>query len=156
MRAGVHWSNQLQDGPYRLFAQRREDGTRPWDKRLAIQVRAMLLAGKVLFVAGPNAELTGWGEGRGAKLLAISAADGWGDVWTMSPDGTAKTRLAGSDGKADYFPSWSPDGREIVFCSGTSHSPREGRWTLHILDVATGRVRPLFSGAERALFPDWR
>jgi hypothetical protein len=75
-RAGVHWSNQLQDGPYRLFAQRREDGTRPWDKRLAIQVRAMLLAGKVLFVAGPNAELTGWGEGRGAKLLAISAADG--------------------------------------------------------------------------------
>ena len=93
----------------------------------------------------------------GRTLAYVShLSDGWGDVWTMAPDGSDKTRVAGTDERADYFPSWSPDGKEIVFCSGTSHSPREGRWTLHILDLATGRVRPLFSGAERALFPDWR
>jgi Tol biopolymer transport system component len=92
----------------------------------------------------------------GRTIAFVShAADGWGDVWTMTPDGSAKTRVAGTDGRADYFPSWSPDGKEIVFCSGTEHSPKEGRWTLHILDVATRRVRPLFSAAERALFPDW-
>lgn len=92
----------------------------------------------------------------GTIAFVSSTADGWGDVWTMGPDGMAKTRLAGTSGTADYFPAWSPDGTEIVFCSGTAHSPREGRWTLHILDVATQRVRPLFSGPERALFPDWR
>lgn len=92
----------------------------------------------------------------GRTLAYVShISDGWGDVWTMKPDGSAKTRVAGTDARADYFPSWSPDGKEIVFCSGTEHSPREGRWNLHILDVATRRVRPLFSGAERALFPDW-
>jgi Tol biopolymer transport system component len=93
----------------------------------------------------------------GRTIAFVShVADGWGDIWTMKPDGAAKTRLTTTGGQADYFPSWSPDGKEIVFCSGTAHSPKEGRWTLHILDVATGRVRPLFSGAERALFPDWR
>ena len=93
----------------------------------------------------------------GRTIAFVShAADGWGDVWTMNPDGTAKARLTMTDAQADYFPSWSPDGKEIVFCSGTAHSPREGRWTLHILEVSSRRVRPLFSGAERALFPDWR
>jgi Tol biopolymer transport system component len=114
--------------------------------------------------AGRSAPLTSGGKScrprfspDGRTIAFVShAADGWGDVWTMNPDGTAKTRMTVTDRTADYFPSWSPDGKEIVFCSGTAHSPREGRWTLHILDVATKRVRPLFSAAERALFPDWR
>jgi len=94
-------------------------------------------------------------DGRTIAFVS-STADGWGDVWTMRPDGTEKTRMTETNGTADYFPAWSPDGKEIVFCSGTAHSPREGRWTLRILDAATRRVRPLFSGAERAIFPDWR
>jgi Tol biopolymer transport system component len=114
--------------------------------------------------AGRSAPLTSGGKScrprfspDGRTIAYVShVADGWGDVWTMNPDGTAKTRMTVTDKTADYFPSWSPDGREIVFCSGTSHSPKEGRWTLHILDVTAKRVRPLFSAAERALFPDWR
>jgi Tol biopolymer transport system component len=93
-------------------------------------------------------------DGRTIAFVSHSA-DGMGDVWTMNPDGTAKTRMTETEATADYFPSWSPDGKEIVFCSGTEHSPKEGRWTLHILDVATHRVRPLLTAAERALFPDW-
>ncbi len=69
-RKVVHWSNQLRDGAYRLFARARGDRKERWSKRVPIRVRAMVLAGKVLFVAGP---MTG---GDGAKLLAISAADG--------------------------------------------------------------------------------
>jgi len=78
-RRQVHWSNQLQDGAYRLFAVIRGEGTEQWAKPMPIQVRAMLLADKVLFVAGPT-DTGDWLQGRnkneGALLLAISASDG--------------------------------------------------------------------------------
>ena len=79
-RTKLHWSNHLQDGPYHLFALHRNDGQKQWTKRLPIHVRAMLLAGTTLFVAGPPVDSGYWPEAtRGAptaQLLAISAADG--------------------------------------------------------------------------------
>jgi hypothetical protein len=97
-RRQVHWSNQLQDGAYRLFAVKRDEGTEQtsassrrgdarrgpavevWTKPVTIQVRAMILTDKVLFVAGHPAD-TGNGpaardENKGALLMAISASDG--------------------------------------------------------------------------------
>lgn len=78
-RRTVHWSNQLQDGPYRLFAVNRDDGAARWENSLPIQVRAMLLADKVLFLAGP-AVYTGLrpqrDEPQAALLMAVSASDG--------------------------------------------------------------------------------
>lgn len=79
-RANVHWSNQLQDGAYRLFALKRGTRTRRWEKRVPVRVRAMVLADKVLLVAGPRME-TGdapWrrDEDRPALLVAVSASDG--------------------------------------------------------------------------------
>ena len=79
-RAGVHWSNQLQDGPYRSFAVKRDDRTELWEKPLPIQVRAMVLADKVLFMAGTAAKSISWSaedhENQGVLLLAISVDDG--------------------------------------------------------------------------------
>ncbi len=87
-RRQVHWSNQLQDGAYRMFAVKRDEGTSQtsatpselWTKPVAIQVRAMVLTGNVLFVASPPAdagdELAGRDENREAVLMAISASDG--------------------------------------------------------------------------------
>ena len=79
-RAKVHWSNRLQDGAYRLFALNLDQGTEQWTKRVTIQVRAMVLADKVLFVAGPSAGAgdgpEGRDEDRGALLMAISATNG--------------------------------------------------------------------------------
>ena len=46
-------------------------------------------------------------------------------------------------------PSWAPDARHIVF-SGV----RPGGSGLYVIDVATGRVRPLLSGG-RYRVPDW-
>jgi hypothetical protein len=70
----------LQDGAYRLFARDVEKGTQFWQKPPAIQVRAMVLAEGVLFVAGPPAESHGAvaevDQGQGALLVAISASDG--------------------------------------------------------------------------------
>jgi len=79
-RAGVHWSNMLQDGAYRLFALDRGERKERWSRRVPIRVRAMVLAGEVLFAAGPPADEPGQpqapGEGQGALLLALSASDG--------------------------------------------------------------------------------
>ncbi len=77
-RGQVHWSNQLQDGAYRLFAVSRDNGATRWQAPVKIQVRAMVLAGKALFVAGPlvDADDTSEGSNREALLLAISASDG--------------------------------------------------------------------------------
>ncbi|MHC4308502.1 MAG: outer membrane protein assembly factor BamB family protein [Planctomycetota bacterium] len=79
-RAKIHWSNQFQDGAYRLFALNSEDGKEQWTKRVSIQVRAMVLAEKVLFIAGPSVD-TGdaskeHDNDSGSLLLAISADDG--------------------------------------------------------------------------------
>jgi len=79
-RRQVHWSNQLQDGAYRLFAVRRGEGTAQWAKPVTLQVRAMVLADKVLFVAGLRADAgdgpVGRDENREALLMAVSTSDG--------------------------------------------------------------------------------
>ena len=79
-RSTVHWSNQLQDGAYRLFAVERGEGTAQWDRPVTLQVRAMVLTDKVLFVAGLPADAGrgpgGRDESQGGLLMAISASDG--------------------------------------------------------------------------------
>ncbi len=79
-RKTVHWSNHLQDGPYRVFAVSRGEGTGQWENSVPVQVRAMILADKVLFLAGlradPGAGPTGRSENRPAVLMAVSASDG--------------------------------------------------------------------------------
>jgi hypothetical protein len=79
-RKQVHWSNQLQDGSYRLFALKRDDGKSQWTKSVKVHVRAMILANKVLFVTGLGVdEYDGQidlNQNRKAILMALSASDG--------------------------------------------------------------------------------
>jgi Tol biopolymer transport system component len=93
----------------------------------------------------------------GAKIAYTSSeADGKGDIWIMNPDGGGRERLTDRPDTYDYFASWSPDGRSIVFSSGTEHYPTQGTWSLAIVRVATRRVVPLFGSGARDVFPDWR
>ena len=94
---------------------------------------------------------------RDGKTIAYvsSLADGKGDVFLMNPDGSGKVRLTARNDTVDYFPAWSPDDQDIVFCSSSEHSPKKGRWSLFLVKTSTKLVTPLFSGFEKALFPDW-
>jgi len=79
-RANIHWSNQLRDGAYRLFALNLNQRKQQWTRSVTIRVRAMVLTDKVLFVAGAPAD-AGDGpqerdEDKGALLMAISTSDG--------------------------------------------------------------------------------
>ena len=80
-RTRVHWSNQFQDGPYRLFARGKDEAKPRWEKSLPIQVRALALTDGTLFVAGPNVDNNKAGPvsdfpSGGAQLLAVAASDG--------------------------------------------------------------------------------
>jgi hypothetical protein len=72
-----------------------------------------------------------------------------GELHVMKPDGSAKLLLGSTlTGYYDLFkPSWSSNGRQIVFvASGSSESPKElGKLSgnLYVADVLTNQVRQL-------------
>ena len=66
-RTSVHWSNEFEDGPYHIFARRRDADKPEWSKPIPIHVQTMILAGDTIFAAG---------AGPAPLLLAISTSDG--------------------------------------------------------------------------------
>lgn len=71
------------------------------------------------------------------------------DIATINMEGGDLKIL--TDGAGNYgFPSWSPDGRQIVFrkAGGSGNA-------LEIVDAASGKRRSLLSGAARYNFPTW-
>ncbi len=71
------------------------------------------------------------------------------DIAVVERDGSGLKIL--TDGKGNFgFPSWSPDGREIVYRSST-----KGSMGLFILALETGEVRALTTGSSHDNFPAW-
>jgi len=94
----------------------------------------------------------------GQKIVYVShKPDGKGEIWTMNPDGSDQQRITERDETYDYFPSWSPDGKQIVFCSNfKSAYGDKGDWALYLVNVIDRSVIRLFDSAGRDIFPDWR
>jgi len=69
-RTKLHWSNQLRDGAYQLFALNRGDRKKRWARPVPVRVRAMVLAGRALFLAGSQE------GGHGGVLAALAAGSG--------------------------------------------------------------------------------
>jgi Tol biopolymer transport system component len=85
-----------------------------------------------------------------------SEADGKGDIWLMGADGRDSRQLTIRPQTFDYFPSWSPDGKQIVFCSNLRDKYADkGEWGLYLVDLDDGRVTRLFDSPGRDVFPDW-
>jgi TolB protein len=44
------------------------------------------------------------------------------DVWVMTAEGDSRRNLTAGNGMNDWAPSWSPDGKTILFLSGTNNT----------------------------------
>ena len=78
------------------------------------------------------------GTGRAASTIAL-----------IHPDGSGLKELTHGD-RNDGFPSWSPDGKRLVF--RTADKAGKG---LRIADIETGAVTVLTEGDHTDNFPDW-
>lgn len=87
------------------------------------------------------------------KLAFCSNARGEWDVCVLE-DFTAdppKIAVVSDAGTHDLHPSWSPDGRFLVWCS--TDDLAQGRWTLRMRDFSTGKTHVLED--LEGLLPEW-
>jgi Tol biopolymer transport system component len=73
------------------------------------------------------------------------------DIWVMGIDGSRLLQFTRSPA-SDIAPSWSPDGKQIVFVSD-----RDGDDDLYVVDSSDWRkVSAVTDDTDNNLFPVWR
>ena len=79
----------------------------------------------------------------------LGAARGFATIALIRPDGSELKEVTHGE-RSDGFPSWSPDGKRVVF--RTADKAGKG---LRIADVETGEIKVLTEGDHTDNFPDW-
>lgn len=90
-----------------------------------------------------------------SRLLAFvsSKRDGKGDVWIGNPDGSGERCLTESP-DYDYCPTWSPDGKKIVYAA--TPDKKNGNWDLYLISVSGGPPIRLTHDPARENNPYWQ
>lgn len=76
------------------------------------------------------------------------------EVYSMNADGTGQRRLT-SQSADDGSPSWSPDGRWVVFAS-ERREPEASSYQLYVMSPAGRCVNRLISSPDDYLDPSWQ
>lgn len=111
-----------------------------------------LRAGRVKQVAGGAGLHLGARTDPTGRRIAVAVEDGDGqlDIVLLGRDGSFLGPVTRHPA-ADYSPSWSPDGRRLVFVSDRAGSPQ-----LHVLDVEAGGPPERVPGQPSfATDPEW-
>lgn len=92
----------------------------------------------------------------GETLLFVSERDtplgnGSLTLYLLDPDADSPTPAALGQTRFEGDPTYSPDGREVVFMSN-----RDGDWSLYSMDADGGNLRRLTDTTTDELFPVWR
>ncbi|MDB5357490.1 MAG: hypothetical protein JWN24_3943 [Phycisphaerales bacterium] len=70
-------------------------------------------------------------------------------IYLQRVDGTAVTQLT-SDGVDNAYPSFSPDGKQIAFCS-----TRAGNWQIYVMDSDGRNVTQVTNGPMQCIHPSF-
>ena len=74
------------------------------------------------------------------------------DIYVMEPDGTEQTNLTNNISK-DEYPSWSPDGTKIAFCSISRGYPT---FEIYVMNAdGTGQTRLTNDPDSDNAYPTW-
>ncbi len=84
----------------------------------------------------------------GLKIALVASFQGNPDLYVLS--GTRFTRLTSTPMASEGCPSWSPDGKKLVYVSDESR-----RQHLYIIDVETKKTRRLTFKGRDNVEPDW-
>jgi TolB protein len=79
--------------------------------------------------------------------FASNRAGQW-DIWIIDLNGGPPVQVTSSPSE-EVHPSWSPDGRRLVYCSLPANG---GQWELWITDAEAGGARRFIG---YGLFPEW-
>jgi len=88
------------------------------------------------------------------RLVYLTYKGGMPEIWGQLTPGGPQVKLFPKGNQPEghcYTPSWSPDGKQILFVQGD----RRGNTDIAIFDVATGRVRRLTDGSCSNAEPCW-
>lgn len=81
---------------------------------------AFALIGCTEELTGPRSDPASWPSfttvaAVNDKIAFMRQDNTQSDIWVMNPDGTEQTNITDLPGSYEWYPSWSPDGRKIVF-----------------------------------------
>lgn len=107
-----------------------------------------------------NAYGTGAEWSPDGKHIVLTDND-W-DILLMNRDGENILNLTASPDSTDHSPTWSPDGKRLLFMRtyvvsySDTGNPQEYQSDLCVLDLESGNVTHLTTGPEYDMCPSWK
>ena len=84
----------------------------------------------------------------------LPVVDGTPHIYVMDADGKNLRRLS-NEFFAEWDPSWSPDGKRIVFTSSGAMDAAGGHWRIYVMDADGGNKQRLANDAVGGWEPSW-